>query len=124
MLFKNPNLLQEALGYKVDHQGICHLLIIMTKQRLITSKEAHLTGYFMRNYLRDINMFSGDMTYPIRCMLEHEYYAFIHHQDNETLWDKRHEYGRTRCELFEAIINNINANRKEPSDEAKACIYL
>lgn len=118
MLFKNPNLLQEALEYRENNEGICFLLRVLSKQELITSEEEHLAAYFIRQYLRDINRYSGNYVYPIACTTDHEMFTFQNHQENKTLWDKSYEYGRTRWELFEAIINNINANRKEPSDES------
>ena len=118
MLFKNPNLLQEALVYREDNEGICFLLRVLNKKGLITSEEEHLAAYFMPNYLRGIGKYSGDKVYPIECILDHEYYGYLYHQEKGTLWDSSNEYGRTRYALFEAIINNINANRKEPSDES------
>lgn len=118
MLFKNPNLLQEALEYRVQHQGICWLLKVLRRAKLITSEEALNSKGFMCQYLKDINKYSGNKTYPIQTKNGNCLAKFLTYQSNGTLWDKSHEYGRTRCELFEAIINNINANREEPSDES------
>lgn len=118
MLFKNPNLLQEALEYKVNHQGICWLLKVLRRAKLITGTESFDAKDFMHLYLRDIGKYSGDTTYPIKVPNGNHMGRFLTCQMYRTLWEKGHEYGRTRCELFEAIINNINANREEPSDGA------
>lgn len=112
-LVKNPALLQQSLIHKIDSQGMCWVLRSMYHNNLITNVELSEANNFMINYLKELGKYSGNDAFPIAYEYEQEATMFFVYQLKSTLWDTSTEYGQLRCQLFEAVIDNINDNREE-----------
>lgn len=113
MLKPNPDLYEQALEYKVKHQGICRLLKTIRRANLITLSEAYEARQCMNEYLKSVGMYSGDTTFPIGSSAQAAMRAFRLSQSSSTLWSKKTKYGQTRIDVFKAIIDDINKKRKD-----------
>lgn len=118
VLKPNPNLYKEGLLYQVNHHGCCWLLKTMRRAKLITEAEQIESKAFTKKYLISVDRWANVAPYPIKHMKLSSSYAYLVGGSDKTLWDKRTDYGRTRRNLFKAIIENINKQRSIASEKS------
>lgn len=117
----NLELHKEAMEYQVNHQGICWLLKVLRRAKLITAEEQKNSKIYMVNHLKYLGMYSNNATYPIKAIDAHHINAFLACHADRTLWSKRTKYGQTRIDTFKEIIKQINISR-ELANDVETCV--